>query len=164
VRHREQRVHHLVVDVPVGALELPLQVDGELGRRDQLELEHLRAAVEGLVLVGEEALHHVALAAGVDVRDLGLLLEHRAHQRRQPRVDVGHLLELVEDHDHLALALRGELRRQLEQPLERRVDVLAAVARRKREARLARRRVDGDGRVDAQRREDAQPLLRVEER
>ena len=60
------------------------------------------------------------------MRDLGLLLEHRAHQPRQPRVDVDHLLELVEHERDLALAVGAELAGQLEQALDRGVDVLRA--------------------------------------
>ena len=60
------------------------------------------------------------------MRDLRLLLEHRPHQPRQPRVDVDDLLELVEHERDLALAVGAELARQLEQPLDRRVDVLGA--------------------------------------
>ena len=60
------------------------------------------------------------------MRDLGLLLEDRAHQPRQPRVDVDDLLELVEHERDLALAVGAELGRQLEQALDRRVDVLGA--------------------------------------
>ena len=67
------------------------------------------------------------------MRDLRLLLEDRAHQPRQPRVDVDHLLELVEHERHLALALGAQLARQLEQPLERGVDVLRALGNRERE-------------------------------
>ena len=78
---------------------------------DHAQLDLLRAAPERLVLVVEDPLHHVALAAEVDVRDLGLLLEHRAHQLRQRRVDVDDLLELVEDERHPPVALGGELGR-----------------------------------------------------
>ena len=60
--------------------------------------------------------------------DLRLLLEHRPHQRRQLGVEVEDLLELVEDQRGAPSALGGELRRQLEQPLDRRVDVLGGRA------------------------------------
>ena len=58
------------------------------------------------------------------MRHLGLRLEDGAHEPRQVRVDVDDLLELVEDERDLPAALRGELARQLEQALERCVEVL----------------------------------------
>jgi len=62
------------------------------------------------------------------VRDLGLALEDRAHQLGQARVDLDDLLEFVEHEQDLALAVGGELARELEQPPDRGVDVLAALA------------------------------------
>ena len=90
---------------------------------DQLELDLLRAAPERLVAVVEQPLHHVPAAAEVDVGDLRLLLEDGPHQLRQPGVDRLDLLELVEDQRHPPALVGGELGRQLEQPLEGRVDV-----------------------------------------
>ena len=69
---------------------------------------------ERLVLVVEDPLHHVPLAAEVEMRDLGLLLEHRAHELRQPAVDVDDLLEFVEDERDPATAIRGNLAGKLE--------------------------------------------------
>ena len=88
------------------------------------------------------------------MRDVGLRLEDRAHQRRQARVEADHLLELVEDERDAAAALGRELRRQLEQPLERRVHVLARVARREAEPERAGVRLDRQHRADAQSAED----------
>src|SRR3954454_15050879 len=95
--------------------------------RDDAELELLAAAPEGLVRVVEDPLHHVALAAEEEVRDLGLLLEDRPQELRQLRVELDDLLELVEDQDRGALPLGRDLCDELEQPLERRVDVLGPV-------------------------------------
>ena len=168
VRVAESRVQHPVdggrLDPLPGALELRLDVAAEERRRDHAELHLLRAAPEGLVLVVEDPLQHVPLAAQVDVRDVGLELEDGAHQLRKLRVDVDDLLELVEDERDLPPALRGELARQLEEPLERCVEILWLAARIEAEAELARGRVDGHDRGDPQAREDAQPLPRAEER
>jgi hypothetical protein len=67
----------------------------ELGGRDRAELDWLRAAPKRLVLVVEDPLHDVALAAEVDVRDLGLELKHRPHQLGQTGIDLDRFLELV---------------------------------------------------------------------
>ena len=74
------------------------------------------------------------------MRDLGLLLEDGPHQLREIGVDVDNLLELVEDEDDLALALGGQLAGQLEQALDRRVDVLLRVARVEAELGVGRDR------------------------
>ena len=81
---------------------------------DDLASTLFRAPPEGLVLVVEDALEHVALAPQVHVRDGGLCLEDGSHEPRQVGVDVDDLLELVEDERDLPSALRGELARQLE--------------------------------------------------
>ena len=81
------------------------------------------------------------------MRDLGLALEDRAHQLRQAGVDLHDLLELVEHEQDLALAVGGELARQLEQPLDRGVDVLAALADVEGERRRPGLRVDRDARA-----------------
>ncbi len=114
----------------------------------------LCAAPERLVRVVEELRHQRPPAAEVDVRDVGLRLEDRAHQRRQPRVEPDHLLELVEDERDAAAPFRRELRRQLEQPLQRRVHVLPRMARREAEAERAGVRLDRQHRADAQTAED----------
>ena len=93
------------------------------------------------------------------MRHVRLRLEDRPHQRRQPGVEPEHLLELVEDERDAAPALRGELRRELEQPLERRVHVLLRVARREAEAERAGVRVDGHHRPHAQAAEDVDRAL-----
>src|SRR5439155_26354076 len=59
--------------------ELRLDEAAEERRRDDAELHLLGTAPERLVLVGEDALEHVPLAAQVDVSDLWLPLEDRAH-------------------------------------------------------------------------------------
>ena len=71
------------------------------------------------------------------MRDLGLLLEDGAHQPRQRRIDVDDLLELVEDQRHAALALGAELARERQQVLERRAQVLGAIAGVEAEGQLA---------------------------
>ena len=58
------------------------------------------------------------------MRDVRLRLEHGAHERGQPRVEVEHLLELVEDERDAATTLGSQLSRQLEQTLEGGVHVL----------------------------------------
>ena len=95
-RDREDRVEPVGRDHAAGAVEAAADVAAEVLRVDHAELDLLGAAPERLVGVAEDAPHHVALGAEVDVRDLGLGLEDRAHQPRQLRVDVGDLLELVE--------------------------------------------------------------------
>ena len=77
--------------------------------------------------------------------DLGLLLEDRAHELGQRRVDVDDLLELVEDQRHAALALGAELAGQRQQVLERRAQVLGAMAGVEAEGQPARVGVDVDG-------------------
>ena len=69
----------------------------------------------------------VRLLPEVDVRDVSLRLEGRPHERRQPRVDVEHFLKLVEHERDRAPAFGGQLGRQLEDPLQRRVDILGGV-------------------------------------
>ena len=113
--------------------------------------------------VAEEPAHHVALAPRVDMRDLGLLLERRAHQRRQLGVELRDLLELVEVEDDALALLRRDRARQLEEVLERVVDVGLGARSREAEARRAVQ-VHGDRRRDSQRREDPQSLARLEER
>ena len=73
------------------------------------------------------------------MRDLGLELEDGAHQLRELGVDVDDLLELVEDERDLSPALCGELAGKLEEPLERRVEILWLAARVEAEAELAAR-------------------------
>ena len=60
--------------------------------------------------------------------DIRLRLEDRAHERGQPGIELEHLLELVEDDAYAPLPFGRQLRRELQEPLERRVDVLARVA------------------------------------
>ena len=66
------------------------------------------------------------------MRDVGLLLEDRAHQLREIAVDLDDLLELVEHERDAAPALGGELAGSCEQPLERRVDVARSGCARRR--------------------------------
>ncbi len=125
------------------------------------ELHLLRAAPERLVLVVEDPLHHVALAAQVDVSHLRLLLEDRAHQLDQRGVDVDHLLKLVQHQRHAPVAIGGDAPEHDEQLLERRVDVLLGGARVEAERHRAVVGVDGDRGGQAQAREHLQALLRV---
>src|ERR1700733_54980 len=145
-------------------LELPLDVLTERLWIDRTELDLLRATPERLVLVTENVLHHLALATEVDMCDLWLLLEHGAHQAWEVRIDVDDLLKLVQYQHDGALALAGELPRQLEQPLQCCVDVLFAPARIEAEAQRAILWIDRDGGRDPQALEDAQSLLGPEER
>jgi hypothetical protein len=96
--------------------------------------------------------------------DVGLQLEDGAHETGQVGIDVDDLLELVEDERNLASALGSELARQLEKPLDGRVEVLRLPPRVEGEAELARVRVDRHDRRDPQPREDAQALASPEER
>ena len=96
--------------------------------------------------------------------DVGLQLEDGAHETWEVGIDVDDLLELVEDERDLPSALRGELARQLEEPLERRVEVLWLSPRVEGEAELARVRVDRHDRGDPKPREDAQPLACAKQR
>src|SRR6185295_9393567 len=105
------------VDPAAGVGEAPLDEVAERPGRDRAELELLGAAPERLVLVVEDPLHHVALAAEVEVRDLGLLLQDGPQQLRELRVELDDLLELVEDQERGPLALGGDLRDELEQAL-----------------------------------------------
>ena len=98
------------------------------------------------------------------MRHLRLGLEDRAHELRKVAVDVHDLLELVEHERDLPLALRAELARELEEPLERRVDVLRVPTGVEAEAEPAGRGVDGDDGCDPETREHPQPLARAEER
>ena len=133
----EHAVDDLRIDAPPRARELRVDVAAEERRRDHAELHLLRTAPERLVLVVEDPLEHVALAPEVDVRDVGLHLEDGAHEPREVGIDVDDLLELVEDERDLPSALGGELARQLEEPLERRVEVLRLSPRVEGEAELA---------------------------
>ena len=76
----------------------------------------------------------------------------------------GHLLELVEDEHHAAAAVGRELRRQLEQALERLVQVLGATRRAERERRRSVERVDRHDRDDAEAGEDPKAVPRPDER
>src|SRR5581483_12184035 len=114
------------------------------------------------VPVVEDALEQVPLAAEVDVAHLRLCLEDGAHQVRELLVDREDLLELVEDDHDAALALGRELAEQLEQALDRVVDVAAAPARMEGEPQRAVARVDLDRRPDAEPAEELRrPLDRV---
>ena len=157
----QQRIEGVGLDRPGGRAEALDDVAPEGLGRDDAQLDGLGAAPERLVLVAEEPAHHVALAAEVHVRHLGLGLEDGAHQPRQGRVDVDDLLELVEDQRHAAPALGAELARQRQQVLERRAQVLGAIARVEAEGQLAGVGVDVDGRLDAQRPEDPQAVERL---
>ena len=103
----------------------------------------------------------MALAAQIDVGDLRLLLKDRAHQLDEPRVDVHHLLELVE-HQHDATAAVGrDTAKCGEQLFERGIEVLRGCASIEAEGDGAVIGIDGDSWCQAQVREDLQTLLGV---
>ena len=155
----EDAGHRGCVDVLPGCAEARRDVLAkELGRNDT-QLKLLRAPPERLVGVVEDALHHVALAAEVQVRDFRLLLEDRAHELRQVGVDVDDLLELVEDHAHPPVPVGPELAGELEEALERRVDVVGPLAGLEPERERAVGRVEGDSGRDSEPAEDARRLL-----
>ena len=161
-RRTEQAVDRLVVDALLRLLETPAQEAGELGRRDRPDLEALRAPPERLVLVVEDPLEEVALAPEVDVADLRLLLEDRAHQLRVVAVDREDLLELVEDEHGAAPALGRDPARESEERLDRVVDGRAPPARMEDEAQAAVDRIDLDRRRHAQPAKEARrPLDRL---
>ena len=156
----EQLLEGLGADLLVRPEEALADEAGEALGIDELELDLLRAVPEGLVDVVEEALHHVAAAAEVDVGDLGLLLEHRPQQLRQPWVERLHLLELVEDQRHPPALAGPELGRELQQALERRLEVGRRVVDSEGEVVGAALRVDRDPGGDPQVAERGQrPLL-----
>ena len=148
--HLEEPVEAFVGDALARRGEALAEEGRERRRRDRPDLELLRTAPERLVPVVEDPLEQVPLAAQVDVAHLGLGLEDGAHQVREPLVEGDDLLELVEDDHHAPLALGGQLAEQLEQPLDRVVDVGPAAADLEAEAQRAVARVDLDRRPDAQ--------------
>ena len=77
------------------------------------------------------------LLPSIDVRDFGCSWNTERISAGKLRVDDGDFLELVEEDDDATVAFGAELRGQLEQALERRVDVLVGVRRREAEARRA---------------------------
>ena len=138
----EQSHEGIVVDVPLRPGESVADVRTQRIVRQPAD-DHLpRAAPERLVPVVEQRVEHVALAPQVHVGDLGLRLEHRPHPVRQRLVQAGHLLELVEDEGRPLAALGADPAGELEEAVDRVVDVLAASARREREPDVALDRVD----------------------
>ena len=119
----EKPLEGLLPDPSVRGVEPALDVGAELVRRDHPDLDPLRASPERLVLVVEDRLQDVALAAQVDVGDLGLRLEDRTHQVRKLRVELQHFLELIEDQRRPLLALGADLAGELEELLDRVVDL-----------------------------------------
>ena len=95
-----------------------------------------------------------ALATQVDVGDVRLGLEHRTHERGEVWVELEDLLELVKDDAAAPVAFRRQLRGELEELLQRRVDVVLRVAGPEAEAERAVHRVDGHHRDDPQAAED----------
>ena len=156
----EEALEGLVPDPSVRAVEPPLDVGRELVRRDHPDLDPLRAAPERLVLVVEDRLQDVTLAAQVDVGDLGLGLEDRAHQVRKLLVELQHLLKLVEDQRGPLLALGADLAGELEELLDRVVDPgCPGTAGLEAEAQARVVGVDLDRRLDAQAAEERGGLL-----
>ena len=66
--------------------------------------------------------------------DLGLRLEHRAQEVGVAAVQLDDLLELVEDHDDATAPVGRDPAEQLEQRLDRVVDVRSAAGRAEAEA------------------------------
>ena len=159
VGRRERRLDDRGVDVLARRAEPLLDEGGERIVGDDAELHLLGASPERLVGVVEQPVHHAALATEVDVRDLRLRLERRSHQVREVRVDPEHLLELVEDDRHPPAAVRRQLARQVEELLDRRVDVGARVPGREAEPECAVGRVDGHHRQDPEPAEDLRRAL-----
>ena len=81
---------------------------------------------------------------------LGLRLEDGAHQVRETLVERQDLLELVEDHHDAPLPLGRQLPEQLEQTLDRLVDVLAPAPRLEAEPQAPVRRIDLHRRLHAE--------------
>ena len=71
----ENALERLLSNPSVRGLEPALDEGPELRRRNQSDLDPFRTSPEGLVLIVEDRLEHVTLAAEVDVRDFGLRLE-----------------------------------------------------------------------------------------
>jgi hypothetical protein len=71
-------VQALGVDLARGLLELALDEAAKQLGLDDAQLQVLGAAPEGLVGVVEDPLHHVALAAQIDVGHIRLSLEDGA--------------------------------------------------------------------------------------
>ena len=136
-RGLEEPVQGLVADAPVRCLEPLADEAAELCRVDQPDLDPLRAPPERLVLVVEDPVEQMTLAAQVDVPDLRLCLEDGPHQVRVLGIEREDLLELVEDDCDPALALGGELSRQREQVFDRVVDRRAAAGRLEAETQRA---------------------------
>src|SRR5207248_509238 len=146
----EETGQRVVVDPLVGGGEALADEGRELRRRDRPQLERLGAAPERLVLVVEDPVEYVPLAAEIDVPYVRLGLEYRTEELRVMRVELDDLLELVEDHDHAALPLLGEPPEQLEKRLDGLVDV--GLSPRAPEAERERRVV----RIELHRRPDPQ--------
>ena len=146
----EQPRERVVVDAAVTRLESRAHEGPELVDVDPSELDLLRAAPERLVAVVEDRPQHVAAAAEIDMAYLALRLEDRPHHVRQRVVDPHDLLELVEHEHDATVALGGDLGGQLEQPLDRRVDVRASSDRLERESDTAVLGIELDRRPDPQ--------------
>ena len=106
-RGGEQALKPSLADSFTGLCEALPDEGSKLGRRDHADLELLGAAPERFILVVEDTLEDVALAAEVDVAHFRLGLEYRTHQVRESAVERDHLLEFVEnDHDPALAATR----------------------------------------------------------
>src|SRR6202011_3254323 len=79
VRDPEHEVDHVCADGPSGLRKPGLDESAEVACRDRAQFHRLGAAPKGLVRVIEDPLHRVALAAEIDMRDLGLLLKDGTH-------------------------------------------------------------------------------------
>ncbi len=146
----EQLPDSRLLDVTPGSPEPACNEGREGAWLDRPQLDRLRTAPERLVGVAEDLRHDVALAAEVDVRHLGLLLEDRAQEPRQFGIDLHDLLELIEDQRGSPPTCPAELGRQVKQALQRRVDVGVAPAEGEAEPERAVLGVDRDGGLDLQ--------------
>jgi hypothetical protein len=139
-----------ISDLAARLLESCADEGGELVGRDHPDLHPSGAAPEGLVAVAEDPVEDVTAAPEIDVAHLALALEDRAHHVREVLVEAQDLLELVEDEDHAPLAFDRQLGRELEEPLDRLVDVGPAPGALEPEAKRSVDRVDLDRRENTQ--------------
>ncbi len=146
----EQTGDRVLGDAFVALLESCAHEARELCLVDQADFELLRAAPERLVAVAEDPVEHVALAAQVDVRYLGLSLEDGPQEVGIAPVELDDLLELVEDHHDAPLPFLADTTHELEQRLDRVVDVRAAPGGAEAEAQRAVLRVHLHRRNDAE--------------
>jgi hypothetical protein len=117
-RRREQLCEH-VADPAVGGGEAAGGLFDEICGVEAAEPERFGLAVERLRLRLEQLPHQSGFGAGEDVGGAAaLVLDVRAQHRFQ-MLNLGHVLELVEDDQRSPLAAVGEAERQVEQRVQR---------------------------------------------